>query len=201
VNFFEPWRAASKEPLASALGFDDPVTDLRFEHVCASYPVGPRSPNLDLLFMHGDGASVAVESKFAEPYRKPGRRAKLSPKYFPPGTGLWSQVRMGGAQRVADSIQSAWTYLDAGQLLKHMLGLAHDQCARTLLYLWYDTGREDARAHREEVVRFASAVENEVIEFRSRTYQEVFQSLQEWPEPAGGWSVYMNGRYFSIDAN
>jgi hypothetical protein len=44
-------------------------------------------------------------------------------------------------------------------------------------------------------------VENEVIEFRSRTYQEVFQSLQEWPEPAGGWSVYMNGRYFSIDAN
>lgn len=197
VNFFDPWRAVSLDPLSPALGLNRKVTGLRFEHVCASFPVGPRSPNLDLLLALEDGTSVAVESKFSEPYRKPGRRAKLSPKYFLSSTGLWSEVGMSGAQRVADTIHSGWCYLDVGQLLKHLLGLAHDGCARYLLYLWYDTGRQDAEGHREEIVRFTEAVANERIEFRARTYQEVFRSLIGSPDPVGGWSGYMRARYFA----
>ncbi len=198
VNFFDPWRSIDKASLGAALQVGAPVADLRFEYVCRNYPVGPRSPNLDLLATLANGRRVAIESKFAEPYRSPGRDAKLAAKYFKTQDGYWTHVGLSKAQSVAETLRARWEYLDAAQLLKHMLGLANDGCASVLLYLWFDTGLEDAVQHRREIGMFAEAVRGDHLEFRALTYQEAFDALEPPSSPAGGWHDYMATRYFNV---
>lgn len=86
-------------------------------------------------------------------------------------------------------------YLDAPQLLKHMLGLAHAGI-RHLIYLWYDIGLADAVEHRREVEAFAAAVAGDSVSFSAATYQEVFAAIDQDLEPVPGWRRYMLDRYF-----
>jgi hypothetical protein len=203
VNFFDAWRRVPTEPLAAALGLGEPIVRLRFEYKCTDYPIGPRSPNLDVMLTTTSGRRLAIECKFTEAYRNPGKRAPLSEKYFPPGFGVWSAAHLPRAQALANDESARWHYLDASQLLKHLLGLRSDKSPGEveLLYLWYDTGLNDAVAHREEIERFAAIVaeENaeEAVRFRSMTYQELFGALvlSEAALPSG-WATYMSRRYF-----
>ena len=203
VNFFDAWRRVPAEPLATALGLGEPIVRVRFEYKCADYPIGPRSPNLDVMLTTMSGRRIAIECKFLEAYRNPGKRAPLSEKYFPPGLGVWSAAHLPRAQALANNESARWRYLDASQLLKHLLGLRSDKSPGDveLLYLWYDTGSDDAVAHREEIERFAAIVKEENAEdavcFRSMTYQELFGALvlSEAVLPSG-WATYMSQRYF-----
>jgi hypothetical protein len=203
VNFFDAWRRDPNEPLRLALGLGEPIARLRFEYKCTDYPIGPRSPNLDVMLTTSSGRRIAIESKFLESYRNPGKRALLSEKYFPPGLGVWSAARLPRAQALVNDKGVSWRYLDAPQLLKHLLGLRSDKSSGEveLLYLWYDTGLDDAVAHRAEIERFAAIVEEEnaeeAVRFRSMTYQELFGALvlSEAALPSG-WATYMSRRYF-----
>ena len=112
---------------------------------------------------------------------------------------------MPRAQALADDTAVRWTYLDAPQLLKHLLGLRCDKSRGEveLVYLWYDTGLDDALAHRQEITRFAGLIDEDGFEdklhFRSITYQELFAALarSEARLPAG-WATYMVRRYMQI---
>jgi len=197
VNFFDAWRDASSAVLGRALGVETPVVSLRFEYKPENYPVGPGSPNLDLLLTLAGGHRVAIESKFAEPFRSPGDDALLSPKYFPAQSRLWDIAGLPRAQQLAGQLSARWEYLDAAQLLKHMLGLANDgEIPCTLLYLWYDTGLPDAAAHRSEITRFADLIAGDRIAFRARTYQEAYDAILDRDQPVDGWYEYMKARYF-----
>jgi hypothetical protein len=203
VNFFDAWRHAPTESLAAALDIGAQKVRLRFEYKCTDYPIGPRSPNLDVMLTTTSGRRIAIECKFTESYRNPGKRAPLSKKYFPPGLGVWSAALLPRAQALANDESARWNYLDASQLLKHLLGLRSDKSSGEveLLYLWYDTGLDDAVAHRAEIERFAAIVEEEnaeeAVRFRSMTYQELFGALvlSEAVLPSG-WATYMSRRYF-----
>jgi hypothetical protein len=196
VNFFDPLRNRALAGLGTALGLASEVVDVRFEYVCSGYPVGPRAPNLDVLIALADGRRVAVESKFSEPFRTSEKDA-LSDKYFANEQYHWRVAGLPRAQAMAARLSGAWSYLDAGQLLKHMLGLSNDGCATELLYLWYDTGLDDAVGHREELGRFAAGVAGDKIELRARTYQDVFHALQQSGGAPPAWMEYMGTRYFA----
>lgn len=193
VNFFDPWRAGHLGDLSRALGFDG-LAALSFEYKPPNYPVGPRSPNLDLLLTLTGGTMVGVECKFAEPFRSSSKSA-LAPKYFPGQPGLWAAAGLPGCQAVADGRCADYNLLDAAQLVKHMLGLAHGRASQ-LLYLWFDTGLQDARSHREETDDFLETVRGDRISFRHLTYQEIFDALNPAVEPLAGWRRYMQERYF-----
>jgi hypothetical protein len=205
VNFFDAWRHAPKERLATALDLGEPIAGLRFEYICTDYPIRPRSPNLDVVFTTMSGRRIAIESKFGETYRNPGRRAPLAEKYFTPGPGVWSAAHLPRAQALANDESARWNYLDAPQLLKHLLGLRTDTSPGEvdLLYLWYDTGLDDASAHSEEIGQFADAVKEDnprdAVQFRSMTYQELFAALVvSEAELPSEWATYMKRRYFQI---
>lgn len=201
VNFFDAWRHADKTALRRALGLSEEISGFQFEFQTRKYPVGPRSPNLDLLMRLRDGGAVALECKFAEVYSAGDGYGVFSTKYFPTDVALWQAARLPAAQRLADKLKPGWIYLDVPQLLKHMLGLACDpDLPQTLVYLWYDTGRADAVAHRGELERFAAAVANDSVAFRHMTYQAVFGELASLSEPARGWYEYMAARYFRTTA-
>jgi hypothetical protein len=196
VNFFEAWRDTALTGLAEGLGLPTSAREIRFKYKPEEYPVGPRSPNLDLLLTLTDGHRVGVESKFTEPFRK--AYAAIAPKYFPSGVGLWEGAELPHAQRLAESFASPWRYLDAPQLLKHMLGLASEsKMPATLLYLWFDTGLKDAGAHRREVETFAERISGDWVAFLACTYQDAFAALETRPDPIAGWRGYMRSRYFS----
>lgn len=198
VNFFDAWRDSELSTLTTALGIGGSPDHFCFEYKPSRYPVGPRSPNLDILLTLVDGHRVGVESKFAEPFRTPGADALMSPKYFPKETGLWSRAGLVQSQRIVQQLSARWQYLDVAQLLKHMLGLASEDTApATLLYLWYDTGLPDSELHRQEVIRFAEETKGDRVAFVGRTYQETFVALHDTPEPDDGWRGYMARRYFS----
>jgi hypothetical protein len=198
VNFFDAWRHVPKERLAAALKIDGPIERLRFEYKCTDYPIAPRSPNLDLLITTMSGRRIALESKFTESYHRCERA--LSEKYFPSGPGVWIAARLPSAQALADHLRGGWTYLDVPQLLKHLLGLRSDTSLGEveLLYLWYDTGLDDAFAHRAEITRFEDAIGEDNLRFRAMTYQELFESLKPADaELPPGWATYLSERYFS----
>ena len=197
VNFFDTWRERGCDQLGFALGLGAQARTFRFEYVCKSYPVTPRAPNLDLLVSLPD-RTVAVEAKFAEPFRSPGNHSPLAAKYFESTEqGLWDAAGLVKAQAVTTLPKTRWKYLNTPQLLKHMLGLARDGCARTLLYLWYDTGLADARHHAQEIQAFGDLLRGDAIEFRVISYQEVFRYLERDRGLAFEWKDYMARRYFS----
>jgi hypothetical protein len=196
VNYFDAWRETDKAQLAMALGLPAGLDTLCFEFRPTGYPVKPRSPNLDLLLTLSNGDRVAVESKFTEPYRG-SKRPVLSRKYFPTGRQLWKDVDLPACQQLSDTLSSEWHSLDVAQLLKHMLGLACDpHGAKTLLYLWYDTGLADADAHRAELSRFADLVSGDRVGLMTQTYQAAYRALRGSSAPHPKWHDYMRERYF-----
>ena len=196
VNFFDAWRGVRLDDLGEALRLSARAAGLSFEYKPKRYPVGPRSPNLDLLVSLVGGARVAVESKFTEPFRSTGDHGLLSPRYFPAGRAFWAGAGLARAQNLAERLSVEWQYLDPSQLLKHMLGIAcEDDGPATLLYLWYDTGLIDARTHRTEVARFAELVEGDRVGFRAMSYQELFAAIPHNREPVDGWHDSMSARY------
>lgn len=203
VNFFDSWWDAQKGPLTKALKLTEPITSLRFEYKCdeKKYPVGPRSPNLDLLLTLADGQRIGIESKFVEPYRNPGTDYSLLPKYFTPGLGHWGNAGLLQAQGLANEVRGRWKYLDVPQLLKHMLGLRSEQPEATvqLIYVWYDTDLDDAKAHRVEVERFSDSIAGDDVRFNAISYQELFKSLRDSsPDSSPEWAAYLFQRYFSV---
>jgi hypothetical protein len=139
INVFDDWTGRPLSPLAAALHLDKSPDRFAFE---ATFPTGLKGtpPHLDLAFFGPGNAVVGVESKFTE-WLTPKSPNKLSfrPEYFPERAPLWSAVGLAQAQRLADAMRSGeegFRYLDAAQLLKHMLGLANVLGTKaSLLYL------------------------------------------------------------------
>jgi hypothetical protein len=196
VNAFDHWRERPRDALRSALGLDRPIAAIEFER---TFPTGLRGvpPHLDVTLSLEDGAVVAIESKFLEPYpaRKGDRPWRSA--YFPEVGGLWDDAGLPGCQGIAEGLRSGdlrYRHLDAAQLLKHALGLARTvQGDYALWYLWYDGGTEEDTTHREEIDDFAGRADAR-LRFRAMTYRDLFEMLNE----AGAerqYVTYLTGRY------
>ena len=98
-------------------------------------------------------------------------------------------------------------YLDAAQLIKHILGLKkrckkqhlylkRKICGFRLLYLWYDVIGEDGVKHRKETEQFAKIVQRDNIKFSHTTYQDVIMKLsKEFYEANKDHCNYLSNRY------
>jgi hypothetical protein len=198
-NVFDYWRERTLAPLLPALS----VQDMAYEHpeFEQKFRTGVRSAraNLDVVLRASDSAClpIAVESKFTEPYQS-GEKECLRPSYFQhPET--WD--RLPACRTTAESltVSKRFECLDAGQLLKHILGLTRTfgQGGFILLYLWYEVeGSKASDQHRAEVVEFSGLISTEV-QFRSETYQRFFSRLA--PNVVGTpYETYLRSRYFEV---
>lgn len=203
LNFFDPWTEAENGVLATAFALPQGELEVRFEQ---QYPTGlPGSPpNLDIVVRSPGLPSVAIESKFTEwMSRKAQKSAPFKPKYFPPGQGVWNRLGLSNTQSLAESIQAVrleFHYLDAPQLLKHILGLATN-CGRAfrLLYLYFEAAGNESAKHRAEISRFVNIV-REDVDVEALTYQDLFSKLTSGGNLPSGYAQYMRSRYFSNQA-
>jgi len=199
VNVFDYWRSRSLAWVASALALSSEPSSLRFE---AQFHTGltGNPPNLDLAFVLPDLQSVALESKFTESYAHANKTEPFKDKYFPVGNGLWRDRGLPRCQQLAGRLhrrELQFRYLNAPQLLKHVLGLAQPSVGRfTLFYLWYAIQSDEARTHREEIKAFADETGSE-LDFRVLTYQEFFaKALRDLGAEHVAYLSYLGERYF-----
>lgn len=201
VNVFDHWSGRSLATIAVALGLKSAPDRFMFE---AQFPTGLEGnpPNLDIAFYWEDAASVlGVESKFSEWLTpKSPRKEAFKPKYFAEGQTLWSDVGLDGAQTLVDDLRSGreqFRYLDAPQLLKHMLGLASShRSMASLCYLFYEWPGRESPLHLSELGRFAKRIGSDMA-FHWLSYQDLFARLRiEIGSQQDPHADYLAHRYF-----
>lgn len=199
-NVFDYWRSRPMASLSEALGAPDAAGHLYFEQ---TYPTGLRGtpPHIDVALLGDSTKPFCVESKFSEPYGSDKNDKPFEISYFPEGSELWSKHGLTNSQALARKIHHSeikFSQLGAPQLLKHILGLANKFGKDfTLLYLWYDClDSEEAKEHRKEIDTFVQHLSGE-IDFRTLTYQKLFQKMQGDPAIDKSYIKYLEERYFS----
>jgi len=200
VNVFEYWRSRNIYAIARALGASSGMTEIRFEQTHPT-PLGGIPPHLDIEFRGvGSIRPVAIESKFTELYHRKTKR-NIRDRYLS-HKGLWEQLP--GCEMLIRRIReeekgkTSFAYLDAPQLLKHILGLTTKFSAGgfELVYLWYDLPSSEADKHRQEVKEFKKQIGDD-IHFRDMTYQELFNVIKRSPDADKNYISYLTERYFS----
>lgn len=181
VNVFDYWSTKPLGAIADSLHMEPVPASFRFE---VKFPTGLEGtpPNLDLAFFYPDDRIVGVESKFTEWLTpKSPRKERFKAKYFPENEFLWSQVGLPNAQRLAGALrrrEQVFRYLDASQLLKHMLGLATGARGKSsLCYVFFDSSRRESSIHSTEIEQFATLIASD-MPFHWCSYQDVFERLR-----------------------
>ncbi len=205
VNIFQYWqkRGLIKE-IASACDFCNRNSTYSESIVFEDkYRIDTKfviPPNIDVVFRNNGSSPYklfAVECKFSEAYG--GRtHGGLKSKYLDDKdlwTGISSLNKLG---RETNLDNKRYSYLDAAQLIKHILGLRACVGSKEfkLLYLWYDVLGNDGSKHRAEVGDFTEIAKSDGINFHAMTYQELINILDrrhraEHPE----YIKYLTERY------
>ena len=175
----------------------------------------PRVPNIDVI-IYSRYADIAIESKFLEPYDNRKHKG-LKQKYID-DISFWDGLpNLYELAKEISPDNNKFRYLDAAQLIKHILGLkkkysntphiAETQGIRKLritplhksfclLYLWYDVLGKDGFKHREEIEQFAKVAEKDNIRFKHITYQEVIAKLsRDFYQGNEVYCNYLTDRY------
>lgn len=186
------WFLDAPKTLPPFPGLEDldwPATAVAIERQMRFPWSGGRHPWLDAA-VETETALIGVESKRFEPFRD-RKTAHLSEAY---DRKVWGD-RMGPFERMRDTLRlnpAEFEFLDAGQLVKHAFGLvtegARIEKAPILLYLFAEPSvRADNpiseaahKAHRLEILRFASSVNDAAVRFAACSYREW---LETWTGP------------------
>jgi hypothetical protein len=173
VNAFGPFR---HDPQQLRIEQHREFKTLSFERKCPSGLSGT-PPNLDVL-LESDGRVLAIESKCLEYMSR--KEAEFAPAYF---TDIQDERRettwFAEMGRLRQSPVD-YRHLDAAQLIKHAMGLAHSfpEQMITLLYVWWEPTNADDfpifSHHRDEVLSFAERVAGSDIRFEWTTYGQLW---------------------------
>jgi hypothetical protein len=205
VNVFEYWRERDTGTIAELCGDAEGRSwRMRFE---ATHPnaLGRIPSHLDVELSGPLGSfPIAIESKFTETYYRHTQRVLAQSYVNTPG--LWKGLP--GCEKLVHRIrdenqkQTSFEYLDAPQLLKHILGLATSFGPKgfILLYLWYGYDSPEAQQHWQEITEFESVIKDD-INFRVMTYQELYTSMSKTPGISREYLDYLKIRYFSEPYN
>lgn len=198
ANFFEYWRFRDLGIVAEAMGFPSADYSLNFEKVHEKPEgLGGIPPHLDLELNAEGVMPIAVEAKFTEPYS--GKSPLLKKAYIAERVidKIWG--RLEKCRELAEHFteEVPFQYLDAPQLLKHIVGLrnSYGEGNFVLAYLWYDTYTGESEKHVAEIDDFANAICSDV-EFKQVTYQEVFDRIGNKEDGEKSYLTYMLSRYF-----
>jgi hypothetical protein len=189
VNCFGAYLATPRllPPFPALADLDWPAATVAVERQMRFPWRGGRHPWLDAA-VETPRHLIGIESKRFEPFRDT-KCVSLSEAYDRPlwGEGMQSWCRM------RDDLRSGarqFRFLDAGQLVKHALGLITEARRHkkepVLLYLFAEPasrGRapistDDLEAHRREITDFADAVSGSAVRFAANSYGEW---LASWP--------------------
>lgn len=182
--------------------------EIRFEdqfEICEDKSQFPHSPNIDVV-IYTPLSTIGIESKFTEPYSS-RKHGGLKQKYVE-NLSFWNGLpNLYELAKEISPNDNKFQYLDAAQLIKHILGLTKSCTNKNksnsrlkhgfrLLYLWYDVIGTEGAEHRKEIEQFAEIVKKDNIKFSHITYQEVIDKLsKEFYTENESYCNYLTDRY------
>lgn len=210
VNLFQYWQRKDVYPIMNACKLcsrDSSRVDFMFENVGSDSPKVfsiprissinkikfeekfeiskdksqfPKSPNIDVAIKDFQPIVFAIESKFTEPYNS--KKHGVVKQNYIENISFWNGL--SNLYELAKEISpnnNKFQYLDAAQLIKHILGLKknYNKNGFHLLYLWYDVIGKDGVEHRKEIEQFANIAKRDNVKFSHITYQEVIIKLSK----------------------
>ena len=198
-NVFDYWRGRDGAELASALDLGDGIESLGFERKLPTGLTG-RAPNLDVVLLSPSGRVTAIECKFLEPYGS--HAAFFTARYFEKRPGLWETAGFPRCQALAERLHAGarpYRWLNAPQLLKHILGLHRSAPpGGSLLYLWYQVPGATGDEHAAEAASFAAVALADGIDVRTLSYQRLYRKLEEGASAEHrDYLTYLGERYFA----
>ena len=186
VNIFQYWQKRGLfNGIASSCGFCNRNSNYSESIVFEDkYRIDTKfviPPNIDVVFHNNESSPFklfAVECKFSEAY---GGRAHggLKSEYLKEEK-LWADLTaLNELGWETNRDAKRYTYLDAAQLIKHILGLKTSVGRKgfKFLYLWYDVLGNEGASHRAEVEDFTKIAKSDEINFHAMTYQELITNL------------------------
>jgi len=203
VNVFDYWRCQNRiQDIARCCGAEGVINGMEFEKIHPIKGVNRTPPHLDVEFT--GPIPMAIESKFTETYHRKTRRDNKDTHlhvYLRHGD-IWDGIPK--VRALAESIvqqsgaRTDFEYLDVPQLIKHILGLKCGSSGQfCLLYLWYKIDLDEAKQHEEELASFSTSIEHE-IDFRTMTYQDLFNRISDLPDVDSAYLLYLEQRYFPL---
>jgi histidyl-tRNA synthetase len=190
VNTFSRWR---RHPSTLALRRETGFRSLEFEKRC---PTGLQGtpPHLDLVAENAQ-CIVAVESKCTEYLEQKTKPADFSPSYEEISDNRrrspwFTHMLELTNPNALPSRQYKW--LDAAQLIKHYLGLSHENSYQgrrvILLYLYWEPKNwqefPEFHEHHEEAARFGERVSGDVhVTFQHMSYLELWNDWRTLSTP------------------
>jgi hypothetical protein len=162
---------------------------------CARFPwSGGRHPWLDAV-VETKRQLIGIESKRFEPYRN-----HVAPSFSNAyKRKVWGE-KMAPYEAMRDALRSReqrFECLDAAQLVKHAFGLVTDGVRKgkepLLVYLFAEPASLGGRPiptptslqHRDEILRFSTAVKGARVGFRAISYREWLGTWPSPPDPVG----------------
>lgn len=154
--------------------------------------------HLDVLLETRD-RTVAVESKFLEPFWSSTPYANFSKRYFADGVTRWADVGLPRCQALAEQVSagdSEFLRLDVPQLLKHALGLWRQGGKDlSLWYVYLEIAGEVGERHHGELEKFEESV-GEEIGFKALSYERIVGNLRAVGSSGHGqYEAYLESRY------
>jgi hypothetical protein len=202
VNVFDYWHRRNRiQDIAKVCGAEGVISGMEFEKIHPIKGVAKTPPHLDIEF--AGPMPLSIESKFTETYHRQTRRDNKDThldKYLK-HREIWNGISK--LRTLAESIvrrsgvRTDFEYLDVPQLIKHILGLKSSYGGSfCLLYLWYKVNSPEATRHEEELARFSASIKDE-INFRTMTYQDLFNRIRHLPDVDSTYIEYLEQRYFT----
>lgn len=182
-NVFHYWRRIGRaDVIARACGLLDAGAAVSFEQ---KVPIDATQfrfpPNLDAVFRYASGSIdvIGVESKFGEPFSARGHQG-LKSAYLEDGCDpFWRGLP--ALRKLAKNLcpeNRTYEFLDAPQLLKHILGLSRNaERGFRLLYLYYAVPGPAGPKHADEVDDFLAVARKDRVTVSALTYQDVIGRL------------------------
>lgn len=182
-------------PVLRALGLPaDPTPVMTLERVLRVLPPEAGgfggSPNYDCAFEYGDkGLIAAVEVKYSE-WASPRPHPPLKRKYQDT-SWIWDGLPKLKALAREVTECDPWDYLDAPQLIRHLLGLHLTGRPYRLFYLFVDTFGDEACKHRKEIAEFKDRLDFPDL-FQVATVQDLVLKVAQQDYAANaGWVSWM----------
>jgi hypothetical protein len=206
LNLFQYWQKKDLYPIVRACGLwlkarNNFINEIKFEgvfEISEDKSLFPRSPVIDVVIKDSQSHVYAIEAKFIEPYKRGSKPDGIRQPYID-NESFWHGL--SNLYELAKKIcpdNNKFHYLDAAQLIKHILGLKreYNKSDIRLLYLWYDVIGQDGVKHRKEIKQFAKIAQKDNIKFYHITCQEVIMKLtQEFYTGNEEYCNYLTDRY------
>ena len=183
INIFEYWKQNKEYSIiAKFLGINDKnIVNMNYEKQFTIFNKPKTQANLDVCFEYSDNSFVAIESKYTEPYGLRSGKNIFSPRYFNE-KNIWSDLpNLFELANMINKNETVFEYLDASQLIKHVLGLQNvikNKEKYKLVYIYFPSiNKTPEMNHEIEILAINEIMKLDKINFECLNWMKVMDKL------------------------